>query len=206
MIYLTEGEKKLMDAVTTHFEKTVLLLNTAGFLEIGEYAKKFSAVLFMGLPGQDAGAVADVLTGSVLPSGHLTDTWPLSYTQYPTAKEYSQKHFNGNIQTTMGQQQEQVDVAYSDDIYVGYRYFDSFGEDVLYPFGYGLGYGKTELAGLFLCSYRRPADCNRHSREYRRRVCGTSGDAGLPLLPGWTAGAAQAEAVCICKNKAPDAR
>ena len=57
MIYLTEGEKKLMDAVTTHFEKTVLLLNTAGFLEIGEYAKKFSAVLFMGLPGQDAGAV-----------------------------------------------------------------------------------------------------------------------------------------------------
>lgn len=146
MIYLTEGEKKLMDAVTTHFEKTVLLLNTAGFLEIGEYAKKFSAVLFMGLPGQDAGAVADVLTGSVLPSGHLTDTWPLSYTQYPTAKEYSQKHFNGNIQTTMGQQQEQVDVAYNDDIYVGYRYFDSFGEDVLYPFGYGLGYGKTELA------------------------------------------------------------
>ena len=55
--------------------------------------------------------MADVLTGSVLPSGHLTDTWPLSYTQYPTAKEYSQKHFNGNIQTTMGQQQEQVDVA-----------------------------------------------------------------------------------------------
>ena len=41
-----------MDAVTTHFEKTVLLLNTAGFLEIGEYAKKFSAVLFMGLPAR----------------------------------------------------------------------------------------------------------------------------------------------------------
>ena len=146
MIYLTEGEKKLMDAVTAHFEKTILLLNTAGYLEIGEYAKKFTAVLFMGLPGQDAGAVADVLTGSVLPSGHLTDTWPLHYTQYPTAQDYSQKHYNGNVQTTMGQQQEQIDVAYTDDIYVGYRYFDSFGEEVLYPFGYGLGYGKTELA------------------------------------------------------------
>lgn len=146
MIYLTEGEKKLMDAVTTHFEKTILLLNTAGYLEIGEFAKKFTAVLFMGLPGQDAGAVADVLTGSVLPSGHLTDTWPLHYTQYPTAQDYSQKHYNGNIQTTMGQQQEQIDVAYTDDIYVGYRYFDSFGEEVLYPFGYGLSYGKTELA------------------------------------------------------------
>ena len=146
MIYLTEGEKKLMDAVTAHFEKPILLLNTAGYLEIGEYAKKFTAVLFMGLPGQDAGAVADVLTGSVLPSGHLTDTWPLHYTQYPTAQDYSQKHYNGNVQTTMGQQQEQIDVAYTDDIYVGYRYFDSFGEEVLYPFGYGLGYGKTELA------------------------------------------------------------
>lgn len=146
MLYLTDGEKKLMDAVTNHFEKTILLLNTAGYLELGDYARKFSAIVFMGLPGQDAGAVADVLTGSVLPSGHLTDTWPLHYSQYPTAQEYSQKHFNGNVQTTMGQQQEQVDVAYTDDIYVGYRYFDTFGEDVLYPFGYGLTYGKTELA------------------------------------------------------------
>lgn len=145
MICLTEGEKKLMDAITAHFEKTILLLNTAGFLELGEYAQKFSAILFMGLPGQDAGAVADVLTGSVLPSGHLTDTWPLQYSQYPTAEDYSTKHYNGNIQTTMGRPQEQINVFYTDDIYVGYRYFDSFGEEVLYPFGYGLTYGKIEL-------------------------------------------------------------
>ena len=160
MIYLNEGEKKLMDAITERFEKTILLLNTAGYLELGEYAKKFSAVLFMGLPGQDAGAVADVLTGSVLPSGHLTDTWPLRYSQYPTAAEYSQKHFNGNVQTTMGQSQEQVDVRYDDDIYVGYRYFDTFGQEVLYPFGYGLTYGKTELA-----SYSMAATGDRISVE-----------------------------------------
>lgn len=146
MIYLTQAERKLMDAITAHFEKTVLLLNTAGYLEIGEYAPKFSAVLFMGLPGQDAGAVADVLTGEVLPSGHLTDTWPLRYTQYPSAGDYSQKHFNGSMAETMGRAQEQVNVYYRDDIYVGYRYFDTFGEEVLYPFGYGLTYGKTELA------------------------------------------------------------
>ena len=152
MIYLTEGEKKLMDAITERFEKTVLLLNTAGYLELGEYAKKFSAVLFMGLPGQDAGAVADVLTGSVLPSGHLTDTWPLRYSQYPTAADYSQKHFNGNVQITMGQSQEQVDVSYHDDIYVGYRYFDTFNQEVLYPFGYGLTYGKTELAAYSMAA------------------------------------------------------
>lgn len=145
MIYLTEDEKHLMDQITGCFEKTILLLNTAGYIELGAYATRFSAVLFMGLPGQDAGAVADVLTGKVMPSGHLTDTWPVCYTQFPTAGDYSEKHFNGNVNTTMGQTQEQINVPYADDIFVGYRYFDTFNQDVLYPFGYGLGYGKTEI-------------------------------------------------------------
>lgn len=145
MIYLTEDEKHLMDQITGCFEKTILLLNTAGYIELGTYATRFSAVLFMGLPGQDAGAVADVLTGKVMPSGHLTDTWPVCYTQFPTAGDYSEKHFNGNVNTTMGQTQEQINVSYTDDIFVGYRYFDTFNQDVLYPFGYGLGYGKTEI-------------------------------------------------------------
>ena len=145
MIYLTEDEKHLMDQITGCFEKTILLLNTAGYIELGAYATRFSAALFMGLPGQDAGAVADVLTGKVMPSGHLTDTWPVCYTQFPTAGDYSEKHFNGNVNTTMGQTQEQINVSYADDIFVGYRYFDTFNQDVLYPFGYGLGYGKTEI-------------------------------------------------------------
>ena len=145
MIYLTEDEKHLMDQITGCFEKTILLLNTAGYIELGAYATRFSAVLFMGLLGQDAGAVADVLTGKVMPSGHLTDTWPVCYTQFPTAGDYSEKHFNGNVNTTMGQTQEQINVSYADDIFVGYRYFDTFNQDVLYPFGYGLGYGKTEI-------------------------------------------------------------
>ena len=152
MIYLTDEEKRLMDAITDSFPRSVLLLNTAGYLELGEYAQKFSAVLFMGLPGQDAGAVADVLTGAVMPSGRLTDEWPLRYDQYPSAGEYSEKHFNGNVNTTMGQKQEQINVYYTDGIYVGYRYFDTFGEEVLYPFGFGLDYGKTELTAYSLAA------------------------------------------------------
>lgn len=148
MLFLTDAEKALMDQITAHFEKTVLLLNTAGYLELGAYASKFTAILFMGLPGQDAGAVADVLTGAVLPSGHLTDTWPLRYSQYPSAGDFSEKRFNGNVNTTMGQTQEQIDVRYTDDIFVGYRYFDTFGQEVLYPFGYGLSYGKTEITAF----------------------------------------------------------
>ena len=146
MIYLTQEEKNLLDRVTEHFEKTILVLNTAGYLEITDYVPKFSAVLFMGLPGQDAGAAADVLTGKVLPSGHLTDTWPRRYTQFPSAADFNENYGNGKSHTVMGQTQEQINVYYKDDIYVGYRYFDTFGEDVLFPFGYGLTYGKTELA------------------------------------------------------------
>ena len=99
----------------------------------------------MGLPGQDAGAAADVLTGKVMPTGRLTDTWPKQYTQYPTAGEFSKQYPNGNINTTMGGTQEQINVAYTEDIFVGYRYFDTFNREVLYPFGYGIGYGKTEI-------------------------------------------------------------
>ncbi len=152
MIYLTQDEKTLMDQITASFGRTILLLNTAGYLELGEYASRFDAILFMGLPGQDAGAVADVLTGKVMPSGHLTDTWPVRYSQYPTAGDFSEKHFNGNVNTTMGQQQEQINVGYTDDIFVGYRYFDTFNQDVLYPFGYGLGYGKTEITAYSLAA------------------------------------------------------
>lgn len=146
MVYLTQGERELMDQVTEHFEKTILVLNTAGYLEITDYAPKFSAVLFMGLPGQDAGAAADVLIGNVMPSGHLTDTWPKRYAQFPSAADFNETYGNGKMAEAMGQLQEQINVYYKDDIYVGYRYFDTFGEEVLYPFGYGLTYGKTELA------------------------------------------------------------
>jgi beta-glucosidase len=89
-----------------------------------------------------------------MPSGHLTDTWPIRYTQYPTAGEYSQKHPNGNQNpdSFSGQLVEQIDVTYDDDIYVGYRYFDTFNQDVLYPFGYGLGYGKTEITAYTMAA------------------------------------------------------
>ena len=145
MLYLTDGERTLMDQITAHYEKTILLLNTAGYVELGQYAQKFSAVVFMGLPGQDAGAVADLLTGKVMPSGHLTDTWPLSYSQYPTYGKFAALLGNGRWNEDMGRRSQQISVPYEDDIYVGYRYFDTFGQEVLYPFGYGLGYGKTEI-------------------------------------------------------------
>lgn len=78
-------------------------------------------------------ALADVLSGNVSPSGHLSDTWVMKYEDIPCAREYS--YLNGNVEKEY----------YKEDIYVGYRYFDTFDVPVRYPFGYGLSYTKFAI-------------------------------------------------------------
>ena len=148
-LYLTDDEEALVKAAGKAFEKTVLLLNTPGYMEIAGILPSVSAVLFIGLPGQEGGhAVADILTGAVPVSGKLSDTWPLTYADYPNCAYYSKYLPNGNVNFSMfgGEKgQAQSDVPYHDDIYVGYRYFDTFGKDVLFPFGYGMSYGAPVI-------------------------------------------------------------
>ena len=126
--YLTNKEKALLDAVTTAFQKVVLVLNIGSimdFAEIDAYGDKISAILLAWQLGMESGnAVADVLTGQVNPSGRLTDTIAKTYADYP-AQNFGNKTEN----------------RYTEDIFVGYRYFETFApERVLYPFGYGLSY------------------------------------------------------------------
>lgn len=118
---LTDEEKALLDAVCAAFSRTVLVLNTAGFVELSDEALRCKAIVLLGVAGQEAGfALADVLTAKVVPSGHLAHTWPMRLEDYDEACAQA-------------------------DGFVGYRYFDSFDVPVRYPFGYGLGYGKSEL-------------------------------------------------------------
>ncbi len=148
-IFLTDEEDTMVRAVCKAFSKTVLLLNVAGYMEIAGYLPELTAAMFIGLPGQEGGyAVADVLTGAVPVGGRLTDTWPLSYSDYPNADYYSRLIPNGNQSPNQftRQLEDQSDVPYYDDIYVGYRYFDTFGKEVLFPFGYGLSYGEPEMS------------------------------------------------------------
>jgi beta-glucosidase len=126
--YLTNKEKALLDAVTTAFQKVVLVLNIGSimdFAEIDAYGDKISAILLAWQLGMESGnAVTDVLTGQVNPSGRLTDTIAKTYADYP-AQNFGNKAEN----------------RYTEDIFVGYRYFETFApERVLYPFGYGLSY------------------------------------------------------------------
>ncbi len=116
--HLRPQEFRLIEAVARAFPKTVLVLNTPGYMDIAEASPLVSAIVYMGIAGQEGGsALADLLTGKAVFSGKLADTWPVSPDQFDKA----------GLQT---------------DLYTGYRYYDSFGKDVLYPFGYGLSYGK----------------------------------------------------------------
>ena len=128
---LSAVEKQNLDMLTANFEKTVVILNVGGIIDT-KYLRslqRISAILLMSQAGNISGyALADVLTGKVTPSGHLTATWAENYEDYPSAKTYSYQ--NGNLD----------DEYYTEGIYVGYRYFDSFGVKPAYPFGFGRSY------------------------------------------------------------------
>lgn len=124
---LTDEEREILKNVTAAFEKTVVLLNVGNIIDM-KWVKEYNptAVAYIWQGGQEGGnGVIDVLSGDVNPTGRLTDTIAENISDYP-----SDKNFGGN---KCNIQQE--------DIYVGYRYFETFAKDkVLYPFGFGLSY------------------------------------------------------------------
>lgn len=128
---LNDGEVKALEFLGAHYEKTIVLLNIGGIIDatVLKETAGINAILLTGQLGNSGGlSVADVLTGKQVPSGKLTDTWAKAYADYPSSEGFS--HNNGNID----------DEYYTDGIYVGYRYFDTFGIEPHYCFGYGKGY------------------------------------------------------------------
>lgn len=132
--YLTDDEKDMLDKVCFEFDKVVLVLdigNVIDFEQIDGYGDKISAIVLAWQGGMESGnALCDVLSGKVNPSGRLTDTIAKRYENYPSAQHFGGAKFN----------------EYAEDIFVGYRYFESFAKDeVAYPFGYGLSYTQFEI-------------------------------------------------------------
>lgn len=129
--YLTKLEEKLLEKVTKHFNKVAVVLDIGNIIDLS-FIEKYNvgAVLLPWQGGMESGnAVADVLLGKVNPSGKLPATIAKKYEYYPSAKCFGNKEFNN----------------YVEDIYVGYRYFDTFAKnDVAYYFGYGLSYTAFE--------------------------------------------------------------
>ena len=129
--YLSDEEKTMLSLVTAKFPDAVLLLNIGAVMDLS-FLKEFSfgAVMILWQGGMESGnAAADLLCGKVSPSGRLTDTIAVEYDAHPSAA-----HFGGAEKN-----------EYYEDIYVGYRYFETFApEKVLYPFGHGLSYTTFE--------------------------------------------------------------
>lgn len=146
---LSADEYSLIESVCKAYhaigKKVVVLLNTGGVIETASWKKLPDAILCAWQSGQEGGhAVADVLSGAVSPSGKLTMTWPVSVYDHPSMKNFPVGMAPDMSLTDHGAIRDEVKdydyTLYEEDIYVGYRYFDTFGVPVSYPFGFGLSY------------------------------------------------------------------
>ena len=128
---LTDEEVAAIRFCAEKYDKFVLVINCGSAIDMAfaEEIPGINAIIYLCQLGTEGGhAFADVISGAVSPSGKLSDTWARQYNDIPFAQEYS--YLNGNLE----------DEFYKEGIYVGYRYFDSFGVAPAYPFGFGLSY------------------------------------------------------------------
>lgn len=141
---------RVSDAFHAKGKKVIVIINSGSVMETASWRDRVDAILVAWQPGIEGGnSVADILTGKVNPSGKLTMTWLIAAVDHPStanfAKEYDMYTYKnmegwgkGNIPG--------VDFSnHEEDIYVGYRFFDTFKKDVAYPFGFGLSYTTFEM-------------------------------------------------------------
>ncbi|NLA77395.1 MAG: hypothetical protein GX851_06160 [Clostridiales bacterium] len=162
--YLTDAERQMLRAVTDTFKSVTVAVNAGNIIDMSwlrEYGDTIGAVLIPWQGGMESGnSLADVLSGISEPSGRLTDTVAAKYSDYPSAADFGNREYNN----------------YTEDIFVGYRYFESFAKDaVLYPFGFGLGYTQTDIK--FLSASLNKTE-NGGTAEIRVRVENTGNRAG----------------------------
>lgn len=150
---ISKEEAQMLDLVTKTFhdagKKVIVVLNISGVIETSSWKNKPDAILCAWLAGQEGGnSVADVLSGKVSPSGKLPMTFPINVNDAASSVNFPIDMKANTDLVNKGEKKSEiknVDYAdYEEDIYVGYRYFDSFDRQVSYPFGYGLSYATFE--------------------------------------------------------------
>lgn len=152
---LSDNERNLIQEVCKAYhavgKKVIVILNIGGVIETASWKDMPDAILLAWQAGQEGGnTVADILKGAVNPSGKLTMTFPVNYMDVASSANFPYD-YQFDMKKVMGGGVDQGDAEknivrnvdytnYEEDIYVGYRYFDSFNKNVSYPFGYGLSY------------------------------------------------------------------
>ena len=151
---LSDSERNLLNQVCEAYhkagKKVVVLLNIGGVIETASWKEQPDAILCAWQAGQEGGnSVVDVLSGKQSPSGKFTMTWPVKFTDVYSSKNFpvDQTAKLDFMNTVERGNVKNVDwTNYEEDIYVGYRYFDSFEVPVSYPFGFGLSYTTFEYS------------------------------------------------------------
>jgi len=139
---LATDELEMLDKISKAFhskgKKVVVILNVAGVIETASWKDKVDAILLAWEPGQEGGhSVADVVSGKINPSGKLTMTFPMKYSDTPSAKNFP------GVPADNPQE-----VIYEEGIYVGYRYFNTFNVKPSYEFGYGKSYTEFSYSNI----------------------------------------------------------
>ncbi len=159
---LTDTEKDMIHKVSKAFKRTAVLLNVGNIIDMNWVEEcNPSAVMYVWQGGQEGGnGVLDVLTGQVNPCGKLTDTIAKDITDYPSSDYFGDKIKN----------------YYKEDIYVGYRYFETCAKDrVQYPFGFGLSYTNFKIAA-------RIEEINNQSIKIEGKVYNNGNSAGKEVI------------------------
>lgn len=146
--YLSDQEEELIKKLTSTFKKTIAILNV-GYPIGTSFIEKYgvNAVLYTGFGGMLSGkAVVNVLHGEVNPSGKLPDTWAVEYDEIPASKNFYDCA-GGKVRLD-ADHDVWLDTVYEEDIYVGYRYFETFQKKPGFPFGYGLSYTSFRIETL----------------------------------------------------------
>lgn len=156
---LSKEERDLLAHVEENFDKVIVVINSANVMEMGDLQNdpNVDAIVWMAYPGsRGTEALAEILNGTVTPSGHTVDTWPADLTADPTFPNSAPKAYT-NVGESNGYEHSYT-MDYEEGIYVGYRYYETAAADgvldyntaVVYPFGYGLSYASfsQELTGV----------------------------------------------------------
>lgn len=161
--YLSDAEKHLIKQVSAVFHASnkslVVILNVGGIVDVTAWQDDADAVLLAWQGGQEAGnAVSDLLSGKVNPSGKLTATFPVSYDDDPSSKNFPGKNLSAEPEKGVGgfSLGYNSEVVYEEGIYVGYRYYNSFKVKPAYAFGYGLSYTSFKYDQLKLSASSFP--------------------------------------------------
>ncbi|ORX77802.1 beta-glucosidase-related glycosidase [Anaeromyces robustus] len=126
-LFLTDTERKMINDLAKGFKKFMLVLNTGGPMDLSDLDSVENVLVLSQLGVNTSNTLVDVITGAKYPSGKLATTWT-KYEDYQTIGDFAEKD----------------DTNYKEGIYVGYRYFDTVNTNVMYPFGFGLGYTDFE--------------------------------------------------------------